>query len=197
MIITVASYKGGVGKTTTAVHLAAYLQQKAPTLLIDGDQNRSASGWASDGDLPFRVVDERQAARFSRDFEHIVIDTEARPGQEDLEALVGGGDLLVIPTTPDALSLDALMQTVTALRKLEAERYQVLLTIVPPAPSRDGEEARASLVEQGVPLFAAAVPRLHAFQTAALGGMLVSKVNDKRARRAWDAYELVGKEILP
>ena len=43
MFITVASYKGGVGKTTTAVHLAAYLQTLAATLLIDGDPNRSAT----------------------------------------------------------------------------------------------------------------------------------------------------------
>jgi cellulose biosynthesis protein BcsQ len=49
--------------TTTSIHLAAYLQSKGETLLIDGDPNRSASGWAKRGELTFKVVDERQAAK--------------------------------------------------------------------------------------------------------------------------------------
>lgn len=196
MIITVASFKGGVGKTTTAVHLAAFLQARKDTLLIDGDPNRSASGWAKRGKLPFRVIDEKQAARFSRDYENIVIDTAARPSQEDLEALAEGCDLLIIPSTPDALSLDALTLTISALQNLAPNRYRILLTMVPPKPSRDGEEARESLEEEKLPLFAASIRRIVAFQKAALQGVPVCDVNDPRAEHGWLDYVAVGEEMM-
>lgn len=125
-------------------------------MLIDGDPNRSATGWAKRGALPFRVVDERQAARYARDFEHVVIDTEAQPVREDLEALAGGCDLLVIPSTPDALALDALTLTVEALAEIPGARFRVLLTMVPPRPSRDGDEARAMLEGPACPCSPAA-----------------------------------------
>lgn len=190
-----ASFKGGVGKTTTAVHLAAFMQQSAPTLLIDGDPNRSATGWTKRGELPFRVVDERQSAKFARDYEHIVIDTEARPEESDLKELADGCDLLIIPTTPDALAIDALIQTVAALEKIGTDRFRILLTIIPPRPSHDGDEARSLMAERGLPLFTGEVQRLVAFQKAALAGAPVYKVNDPRAEQAWNCYVNVGKEI--
>ncbi len=198
MILTIASFKGGVAKTTTAVHLAAFLHAQGPTILVDGDPNRSASGWAKRGALPYRVVDERQAPRVIRDDrpEHVIIDTPARPSREDLEALADGCDLLIIPTTPDALSLDALISTVETLRDVGAERFRVLLTIVPPRPSRDGDDARATIVEAALPMFAGSIRRAVAFQKAALSGCVVSEVRDPRALDAWSDYESVGRELL-
>lgn len=196
MIVTVASFKGGVGKTTTAVHLAACLQEKGNTVLIDGDPNRSASGWSKRGHLPFKVIDERQAAMHARDFEHIVIDTEARPEREDLEALAGGCDLLILPTTPDALALDALTQTIDTLKAIGTGKYRILLTIIPPKPSKDGEEARASLQEADMPLFKRGIRRYSAFQKASLGGVPVSKVSDPNAYEGWIDYRMVAEELV-
>ena len=194
MLITVAGFKGGVGKTTTAVHLACFFSERGSTLLVDGDPNRSATGWSKRGSLPFKVVDIMAAARHSRKFEHVVIDTAARPDKEDLEALVDGCELLVLPTTPDALAIDAMLQTIELLQKLGSDRYRILLTMIHPKPVKMAEMARDAL--SGLPLFSQGIRRLIAYEKASLKGIPVQKVRDRMARIAWGEYKAIGNEIL-
>jgi chromosome partitioning protein len=47
-----------------------------------------------------------------------------------------------------------------------------------------------------VPLFAVDIPRLKAFEKAAATGVPVSQVEDRRAVRAWEAYQAAGKELV-
>jgi chromosome partitioning protein len=196
VILTVASFKGGVGKTTSAIHFAAWLQTKAPTLLLDGDPNRQALRWARHDRLPFKVADIAQAARFARDYTHTVIDTAQRQHAEDFRAVAEGCDLLVVPTVPGTLDTYALTDTVAALRALPSVRYRVLLVKVAPSEP-EGAQLRQALKAQRVPLFRAEIPKLKAFERAAAQGVLVADVTgDPRAVRAGRAYAAAGKEIL-
>lgn len=65
MIITVAGYKGGIGKSTISVHVAAYMAQKASTLLVDGDANRSVLAWANRCSLT--ITKEKEVAIIAGD----------------------------------------------------------------------------------------------------------------------------------
>lgn len=194
MVICVASYKGGVGKTTTVIHLAQFFQESAPTLVLDGDPNRSCLRWAGQGRLSFKVVDERQAAMHIKRYEHVLVDTQARPGDDDIKALAGSCDLLILPTTPESLSLQALELTLETLYRLGAANYRVLLTMIPPRPNRDGEEARAYLESLKIPLFRAGIRRVIAFSRAALEGTTVQTVD--RTNLGWADYVTVGEEIV-
>jgi chromosome partitioning protein len=195
MIITVAAFKGGVGKSTTALHLATYLQLRSDTLLVDGDLNRSSLDWSNRGSLPFKVADEEDSVGLASLYEHIVIDTPARPNPSELKSMAKGCDLLVIPTTPDAIALAATLQMVDALKQLKTS-YRILLTLIPPHPNKAGEEARTALLNAGLPVFKTAIRRLAVFQRAALEGVPVNAVKDSYAQIAWRGYAEVGKEIL-
>ncbi len=194
MIITVAGFKGGVGKTTTAVHLACYFAKKSDkTLLVDGDPNRSSLSWSKRGTLPFQVCDLMSAAKASRCKEHVIVDTEAHPDDEELEALAEGCDLLVLPSTPDALALEALLSTVDKLQSMTD--YGVVLTMIDSRKKSTAEQARETLNRLSIPVFKQMIRRLTAYEKAALAGVPVYDTGDRFGRIAWGEYESLAKEV--
>jgi chromosome partitioning protein len=195
-ILTVASYKGGVGKSTTAIHLATFFSDKFKVLLIDGDVNRSCLEWRERGKLPFSVADERKAVRLIAEHELIIIDTAARPGTEDLKELAEQADLLVLPTIPDILSLNPMLQTAEALKGIrEDAQYRALITANPPSPNTDGKILHSDLQEAGVPVFKTMIRRSLGFGKAALAGVPIRDLKNSQQRLAWTDYENLGKEI--
>lgn len=200
MIITVASYKGGVGKTTTAIHLARYLSDLDKTILFDSDPTQNAMNWSlrgKNGDvLTYMVAPAEHAAKLARNYNHVVVDMGQRPSSSDLKKAADGCDLLVIPAVPAPLDTDGLIQTVLALQDIGCKTYAVLICKVAPHDQKDAADLRTNLTKLGARVFTSEIPALKVFPKASGYGTTVDHVDDRNAARAWGAYSAVGQEII-
>src|SRR3712207_1175303 len=151
MIVTLAQAKGGVGKSMAAIHIAAYFQALAPTLLVDSDHVRAALAWSRRGKLPFTVVDENQQAKAMRErrYDHIVFDTPGSIDEQGLQELAAGCDLMIIPTVPEASATDGLLYTLSRLQG-KVDNFRVLLNRVKHNRPQEAIDLRAALTGMGV-----------------------------------------------
>jgi chromosome partitioning protein len=118
MNVVVTNLKGGVGKTTTAVYLAAVAAARGhlPVLLVDADRQASAAEWLEerplDGVEVVEAPSERTLARAMRDPEGTVI-VDLPPGDERLvQAAIAAADAVVIPTRAGGVEFPRVAYTV-------------------------------------------------------------------------------------
>ena len=193
-MISLTSFKGGVGKSTLAVNLAGALALNASTLLVDEDPLQSCYQWAKqNGSLPMPVLlpEEVQKSDLSAS-RYLLVDTEGRPKLEDLSELIRSSTWTLIPCGTSGLEIDGTLRLIDALRNAAAklEKVKVVITKAPPVGTV-GQQARDALREAGIPVANRVVRAYVAHQRAAELGVLVKDVPDPRAAQAWaDVLEL-------
>lgn len=125
MIITFLNQKGGVGKTTLAIHTATGLSQRGHRcLLIDADKQGSALDWSSNREHPplFSIVGfpksnlHREVEKLRTDYRFVVIDSPPHANDVARSAILAS-DLVVIPVQPSPYDVWATEETVTLLKE--------------------------------------------------------------------------------
>lgn len=197
-IISVGNMKGGVGKTTTAVHLAQHLGKKGKTLLLDADEELQCAVFWRDSDYEgwsFDAKNFREASpELMAPYQYVVVDTKGNEQGGDLVSLAGDSDLLVIPTKPDGLSATGLIRTLKPLIEAGVKNYRVL--IVANEGGR-GDELREALADEGVPVMTTIVRKSTAVGDAAEKQIpLEAYTSNRYAKLVSVDYASVTREVL-
>lgn len=204
-IVSVVGQKGGIGKTTTAMSLAAVAAEATRVLLVDTDPQGSATWWARRaGDrLPFDFMTDTDAANLKRlrldRHDVVVIDTPGSlEGKDTLSSILYASDLVVLPTQPAALTLIPLLRTVTEVVAPRRVAHRVLFNIVDPRSPAEADDARALLDRHSIPYLESTVRRYRAHERAPLDGLVITQypVRDRYSLRAVDDYRKVALELF-
>ena len=202
-ILAVVNGKGGVGKTTTAINLAAILAENHDVLLVDADPQGSATWWVerSEEGMAFDLSTESNPAMLSNlhqteNYHLIVVDTPPALRSEALKAVINLADYLVLPTPPAPMDLTVLIETVrTAVRPLKVA-HRVLLTKVYSRSLKETLEAQNTLLELGIPACNAFVRNYKAHERSVLEGVAITDWKGKNSREAQSDYRRVAEELL-
>lgn len=201
-IIAIANGKGGVGKTTTAVNLAATFSEKTRVLLVDADIQGSATWWIERNrekwsfDLA-QETDPKLLGGLSKieGYDLVVVDTPPALHSEALAAVVAIADYLILPTPPAPMDLAVLIETVREAVTPVGIAHRVLLTRVDSRSLGEALEAQNTLMELGIPACNAFVRAYKAHERAALEGIPITQWRGNNAREAQADYRRVANEL--
>jgi chromosome partitioning protein len=212
MIICVGGQKGGTGKSTTAVCLAAWLAgQKRDVLLIDANSAQgTASNWAErraahHGDAPRVNCVEKsgniyEAVRdLAERYDEVIIDSGGQDSKE-LRTALPTSHILLTPTRPSQADIETLIYVADLVNqardfnpKLEA---RVLITNAPANPAIKLVDEAKELLSDLSDTFSVSPTVIYnrkAYIDALTAGLGVHELNNSKAAAE---IEALGRELL-
>lgn len=177
LTIALISQKGGVGKTTLALHLAtAFAASGKRTLLVDLDPQTSAAEWkdARQAEQPYvtAVPSSRLAKTLEKALENeadvVILDTAPHSEGTALEA-ARSADLILVPCQPSIMDLRAMRKTADLLNYSRRPTYAVLNEVSPQGTVAD-EAGRAITAQFGLAVCPVRIGQRVAFNRCLLTG---------------------------
>ncbi len=185
MKISIQNQKGGVGKTTLAIHISHALALKgARVLLVDADPQGSARDWAAarSDKPPFSVIGldrptlHRDLPPLAKDYDHVVIDGPPRVSELARSAIIAS-DLVVVPIQPSPYDVWAADEVIKLIREASVFKenlksvFVINRRIVNTAIGRDVGNA---LAEYLIPVLKTVISQRVSFaESAAIGGTVL------------------------
>lgn len=197
MLIAIANTKGGVGKSTLAVHLAVWLFDQGFSVgLLDADKQRSSSQWTGEAEPEIEnlVTDTpedclKKARGLTKSCDFVIADGPA--GLDDLSrTLLILADIAVLPITPSILDLRSVEQATAILKYAQGinrGRPQGRL-VLNKIRTREtiSRELRKVAPKLGLPVTKQAVRDLQAYRDAAQQASVVTRMGRRAAPAARD-----------
>lgn len=207
MIIVVANSKGGVGKSTLAVHLAAWLHELGHRVtLADCDAQHSSSEWANEAVPGLHTVrlDDANAIlnglpQLDSECDYVVADG---PGSnsETSRALLLRGDLAIFPCKASMLEARALAQATDLLRQARdirgAKPDGVVVLSMVGKQYQLTHDMRAAAAELGLRLTGPALTQKQIYADAPDQGSVVWRMGSRGKDAAAEVFELF-EGLLP
>lgn len=188
MILGVLNQKGGVGKTTLSVNIAASLARAGSrVLLLDADPQGSALDWAAarDGSPLLSVVGlprpsvHKEIGQVGQGYDHVVIDGPPRVTELARSAIMAS-DLVLIPVQPspyDIWAADEVVRLVDEASTYKESMKAVFVVNRKIANTAIGRDVGEALSSYPIPVLSATVTQRVVFAEAVAQGKAVFEVD--------------------